>query len=144
MRATGRRQFVIAVLASFASAHAAAHDQVIDLFAAMSAALSTLNPDGFIVHFDKDSPDRDHLANSIPALLSQGDVSSSIEFVSDDGDDAKRTVKLDWYLEIKAAAPVGPLIQRRKIVTCQIEKKNNKWLVETLSPLSLFDPISFT
>ncbi len=144
MPATGRRQVLLAALASFATAPAAPHDDLVELFAAMSAALSTLNPDGFLTHIDKNSPDRDHLANSIPALLSQGDVSSSIEFVKDEGDDAKRTVQLDWYLEIKAATAVGPLIQRRQIVTCQLEKHKNKWLVEKLSPLSLFDPISFT
>ncbi len=144
MPATGPRLLLAAALVCFPAARADTHDQVVDLFASMSAALTSLNPDRFLAGIDKNSPDRAHLANSIPALLSQGDVSSSIEFVKDDGNDERRTVQLDWYLEIKAAAPVGPLIQRRQIVTCRLEKHKGKWLVETLSPVSLFDPVTFT
>ena len=49
------------------------------------------------------------------ALLLDSWVSSSIDFLKDDGDTTKRTVELDWYMELRSRQPSGPFRQRRQV-----------------------------
>ena len=84
-----------------------AHDDVIDLFTSMAAALSEINVPQFMDAFDKDMPDYGNLKTGVTALVRQADVTSSVEPLSDEGDDTKRTVDLDWYLEIQSVFPTA-------------------------------------
>ena len=59
--------------------------------------------------------------------------------LSDDGDEARRDVDLDWYLELRSRTPGGPSTQRRSIVHCRVEKEGKHWRVVSLKPASLFD-----
>jgi hypothetical protein len=151
MRATGHRRgrallqlAGVAMLAVAARAQVTPPADVVDLFAGMSASLSVLNPEGFLAGIDKNAPEYDTLARSIRELLSQGDVSSSIEFVKDEGDGQKRVVELDWYLEIKTAEAAGPLVRRREVIACRVEKQKKGWKVVSLKPVKFFAPVDFT
>src|SRR5689334_1303381 len=92
------------------------HDDVVELFASMAAALSEINVPQFMEAFDKDMPDYEKLKNAVTALVNQAEVSSSVEPVKDEGDDTKRTVELDWYLEIRSLLPDGPVVHRREVI----------------------------
>src|SRR6266404_9415554 len=85
------------------------HDDVVDLFASMAAALSEINVPQFMDAFDKDMPDYDKLKGAVTGLVNQAEVSSSVEPLKDQGDDTRRTVEFDWYLEIRSLLPDGPI-----------------------------------
>jgi hypothetical protein len=118
--------------------HADTHDDVIDLFTSMAAALSEINVPQFMDAFDKDMPDYGNLKTGVTALVRQADVTSSIEPLSDEGDDTKRTVELDWYLEIRSLLPDGPLVRRREVVHCELRKEKKHWKIVALKPVEFF------
>lgn len=117
------------------------HDDVIDLFTSMAAALSEVNVPLFIDAFDKDMPDYDQIKAGVTALLAQADLTSSVEPLSDEGDDSKRTVDLDWYLEIRSLLPDGPLMRRREVVHCELRKEKKHWKIVALKPIDFFGPV---
>src|SRR5580704_3098380 len=112
--------------------HADTHDDDIDLFASMAAALSEINVPQFMDAFDKDMPDYGNLKTGVTALVRQADVTSSVEPLSDEGDHAKRTVELDWYLEV--LLPDGHLVRRREVVHCELRKEKKHWKIVALKP----------
>jgi len=114
------------------------HDDIIDLFASMAAALSEINVPQFMAAFDKDMPDYDKLKSAVTGLVNQAEVSSSVEPLRDEGDDASRTVELDWYLEIRSLVPDGPLVRRREVVHCQLRKEKKRWKIVALKPIEFF------
>jgi hypothetical protein len=114
------------------------HDDVIDLFASMAAALSEINVPQFMDAFDKDMPDYDKLKTGVTALVRQADVSSSVEPLSDEGDDVKRTVDFDWYLEIRSLLPDGQLVRRREVVHCELRREKKHWKIVALKPIEFF------
>jgi hypothetical protein len=114
------------------------HDDVVDLFASMAAALSEINVPQFMDAFDKDMPDYEKLKNAVTALVSQAEVSSSVEPVKDEGDDTKRTVELDWYLEIRSLLPDGPVVHRREVIQCELRKEKKRWKIVSIKPLEFF------
>jgi len=116
------------------------HDDVIDLFTSMAAALSEVNVPQFMDAFDKDMPDYGQIKTGVAALLNQADVTSSVEPLSDEGDDSKRTVDLDWYLEIKSLLPDGPVVRRREVVHCELRKEKKHWKIVALKPIEFFGP----
>jgi hypothetical protein len=114
------------------------HDDIIDLFTSMAAALSEINIPQFMDAFDKDMPDYGNLKTGVTAMVRQADVTSSIEPLSDEGDDTKRTVDLDWYLEIKSVLPDGPVVRRREVVHCELRREKKHWKIVALKPIEFF------
>lgn len=116
------------------------HDDVVDLFASMAAALSEINVPQFMDAFDKDMPDYGKLKNNITGLVNQAEISSSVEPLKDDGDDTRRTVELDWYLEIRSLLPDGPIAHRRQVIRCELRKDKKRWKIVSLKPVEFFAP----
>jgi hypothetical protein len=114
------------------------HDDVVDLFASMAAALSEINVPQFMDAFDKDMPDYDKLKGAVTALVNQAEVSSSVEPLKDEGDDTKRTVELDWYLEIRSVLPDGPVVHRREVIQCELKKEKKRWKIVSIKPQEFF------
>jgi hypothetical protein len=117
-----------------------ANDEVIDLFGAMATALSDIDVPAFMNAFDKNMPDYDTIKTGVTALVRQADVTSSIEPLTDDGDDTHRTVEMDWYLEIRSLLPDGPLVRRREVVQCELRKEKKHWKIVALKPVAFFAP----
>jgi hypothetical protein len=137
------RNLGFAVFAFAAMAWADTHAEVVDLFASMGAALAEDNVPGFLKALDPNMPGYDTLRGQLNALVGAAEVASSIDPLKDDGDDAKRSVDLDWYLELRTRENTGPLVRRREIVHCQLQKIKGKWRVTSLAPLTLFNPITY-
>ena len=116
------------------------HDEVVDLFASMAAALSEINVPQFMDAFDKEMPDYNKLKSGVTALVNQAEVSSSVEPLKDEGDETKRTVELDWFLEIRSLLPDGPIVNRREVVQCELRKEKKHWKIVALKPLDFFGP----
>jgi hypothetical protein len=130
-------------LALSVGARADTHADVVDVIASMTAALSDNNAPGFLKAVDKTMPGYDHLRGAIPALLAQGDIVSSVQPLRDEGDETKRTLQLDWYLEIRNPDETAPVIRRREVIRCGVDKRDGHWRITSLDPLSFFEPENF-
>lgn len=122
------------------SIQADTHDDVVDLFASMAAALSEINVPQFMDAFDKEMPDYNKLKIGVTALVNQAEVSSSVEPLKDEGDETIRTVELDWFLEIRSLLPDGPIVNRREVVQCELRREKKHWKIVALKPLEFFGP----
>ena len=154
MRAIARSVVLASVVAAFACADA--HDDVVEVVTSMAGALSDTGDDTsshspsvsrFMSAFSKDMPDRDTLEKNVTALVNNADVSSSIEPLTEDGNDQTYKIDLDWLLEIRSLEADGPLVRRREVVHCELRKedtgKNKKrWKIIALKPIDFFAPAS--
>src|SRR5271154_4167864 len=75
----------------------------------------------FLEHFDSGMPQFAEFREEIETLVERAEVGSAIEIVTDEGDDSKRKLELDWVLEIQDQRP------RRAILKCTVEKKKKAW-----------------
>jgi len=131
----------ILVCLTFSCLIADTHDEIVDVVSSMANALSTVNAAKFLDAVDKSMPDYDKLKNDVAALMNQAEITSSIEILQEDGDEAKRSVDLDWYLEVRSLSPDGPIVRRREIIHCELVRKDKKhWKVASLKPLDFFAP----
>ena len=131
------RVIVLSLLACLAFADT--HADVVDLIASMANALTEENPDGFMKSIDRNMPEYDDLRARVSALVQTSEITNSIEPLKDEGDEAKRTVDLDWYMELRSRAPGGPLVQRREVIHCVVEKQGRHWRVTSIKPLDFFN-----
>ena len=60
------------------------------------------------------------------------EIGSTVDVITDEGDEQKRTLELDWLLKIDNDEP------RRQIVKCQVEKQGKKWKITALEPVEFF------
>jgi hypothetical protein len=119
---------------------------VIDFFRSVAATLADadreLNNDKelprprrateFLDHFDKSMPGYAEFSGQIEAMVGAGEVSTTIEFVNQQGDDRKKMLELDWLLQFEGERP------KRAVVKCTIEKRGKKWKITSIAPLEFF------
>jgi len=131
-----------AVLAGLALAllYGDAQSEVLDLLGSLTAALTEVNVEGFMAAFDKRMPDYDRLKTNVEALVNQADVASSIEPLKNEGDDSRRSVDLDWFLEVRSLLQDGPIVRRREVIHCELQKQGKRWKIVSLKPLEFFAP----
>lgn len=115
--------------------------EAVDLITDAAAGLSAGKPEVFLEAFDPAMPDFAKLRTAVEGLVSQAQVSCSIEVVSNQGDDAARTLELDWILRIDRGADSAGSTHRQKTVKCQLRKVGKKWRIVSFEPLDLFAPI---
>jgi len=87
---------------------------------------------GFLDYFDKNMPNYAQLRANVEDLVSRTSVGSAVEFVTDEGDEQKRSLEVDWVLEI----PDQPA--RRKVLRVAIEKRGKKWKITSLDDADFF------
>jgi hypothetical protein len=140
MRAIVRSTGVLTCLV-ISSLIADTHDEIVDVIGNMANALSTVNAPKFMDAFDKSMPGYETLKSNVTALANQSEITSSIEIVKEDGDDNKRVLDLDWYLEIRSLLPDGPIERRREVVHCELVRKDKKhWKIVSMQPMNFFAP----
>lgn len=135
-----RRRSVLALLT--APLFADAQQQVSDFFASLASALAEGNAIAFLKAFDSSMADYQKLQSNITALISQCEVQSSIDVLVDEGDDQRRSVELDWFLQIRSKQDTGPLVRRRERVKCRLGRVKKKWRAVSLEPVSFFAPLT--
>jgi hypothetical protein len=86
----------------------------------------------FLEHFDSGMPRYAELRDEVETLVERAEVGSAIEIVTDEGDDSKRKLELDWVLEVQDQRP------RRAILKCTVEKKKKAWKITGLEPIEFF------
>ena len=113
---------------------------VLNVFSAAAEALINDDSAAFLDHFDRNMPDYAVLRNNIEGLLAAYEVGSTIEVVSDEGTDEKRTVSLDWLLVTSEKNAVnGNQQTRRRIVKCTLERRGKQWKITGLEPIDFFN-----
>lgn len=90
------------------------------------------DPRAFLDHFDTSMPGFSTLRDEVEELIEQGEVGSAIEIATEDGEGDRRTLELDWVLEIQDQQP------RRKVVKCTVEKRGKSWKITSLEPIDFF------
>jgi hypothetical protein len=71
-------------------------------------------------------------SGQIEAMVGAGEVSTTIDFVNQQGDDKKRTLDLDWSLQFEGERP------KRAVVKCTIERRGKKWKITSIGPMEFF------
>lgn len=146
MRVIARKAAVLFALASCVAlfGFADAHTEVMDLFGSMTAALADDNVPGFMSGFDKNMPQYETLHAYLDALVGAAEVTSAMEPLKDEGDDQKRSVDLDWTMQIRSRVAAGPMVERHQTVHAELVKQKKHWRVASISPLEFFAPAKFT
>ena len=111
-----------------------------DLIASAVSGLSAGRPELFLEVFDPSMADFEKLREVVVGLTCQAELSCSIEVLSNQGDDAIRTLTLDWILRIDQKDGSPGSTRRQKTVKCQIKKNGKKWRIVSFDPLDLFAP----
>lgn len=140
MPAIARSVSLVACCFAFSQLRADSSSDVIDLIGSITAALTEVNVPAFMDAFDPDMPGYDDLKNQVTALVNQAEVTSSVEPVQEGGDDEKRTIDLDWFLQVRSLLNDGAIVQRRQVVHCELRKEKKKWKIVALKPLDFFAP----
>ena len=140
MPVIARSVSLLACCFAFGQLRADSSSDVIDLIGTMTAALTEVDVPAFMDAFDPNMPGYDDLKNQVTALVNQAEVTSSVEPVQQNGDDEKRTIDLDWFLQVRSLLNDGPIVQRRQVVHCELRKEKKKWKIVSLKPLDFFAP----
>jgi len=125
--------FVGPLLAALAASGQNRPPQHMEVFRAVTEALANQDADAFLDQFDRQMPEYEKLRDEIRELIATAqEIGSTLDVITDAGDEQKRTLELDWLLKIDNAAP------RRQIVRCEVEKQGKKWRITRLEPVEFF------
>ncbi len=112
---------------------------VLNVFSSAAEALTNDDSAAFLDKFDRNMPEYAALRTNIEGLLASYEVGSTIEMVTDEGDDEKRTVALDWLLVTSEKNAVnGDQQTRRRIVKCTLSRQGKQWRITALDPIDFF------
>jgi hypothetical protein len=135
------RLILLAALIVPRVAFAEAPADVVRLIADAAEALANDDASGFLDQFDRKMPGYAELRANVEALLSANEVVSTVEPVSDEGDDHKRSVELDWLLALNEKNAAGGRKEtRRGILKCRVERQGKLWKIVALEPIDFFRP----
>jgi len=108
-----------------------------EVFRAIAEALANRDADTFLDQFDRKMPGYETLRAEIRELLGViQEIGTTIDVISDEGDEQKRSLELDWVLKFDTDDP------RRQIVKCRAEKQGKKWKITALDPVEFFKKTS--
>jgi len=104
-----------------------------EVFRDIAEALANRDADAFLDQFDRQMPGYEKLRDEIRELLAvTQEIGTTVDVISDEGDEQKRSLELDWVLKFDTADP------RRQIVKCRAEKQGKKWKITALEPVEFF------
>jgi len=104
-----------------------------EVFRDIAEALANRNADAFLDQFDQQMPGYEKLRDEIRELLAvTQEIGTTVDVISDEGDEQKRSLELDWVLKFDTEDP------RRQIVKCRAEKQGKKWKITALEPVEFF------
>jgi hypothetical protein len=134
-------------IASFAPAEFFAPTHAVEAWESVTRAAAALNrgpdrepadPASFLSLFDPRVPGYEKLRDGITGLLRRGDVESSIDLASSDGDDRERTLDVDWALQVLDEDTGIAAIHKQQHVKLRMEWQGKRWRVTAVDPLEFF------
>src|SRR5579862_6234968 len=117
-----------------------ASQQVFDLFSKIASALADNDATTFAGALDPDMPHFSDFRAELNALVGEADVTSSVEVMTDTGDDTHREAELDWVLHITGKSDSHAVEERHKAVKFRLERKGKKWKITSIDPMDFFAP----
>jgi hypothetical protein len=104
-----------------------------EVFREIAEALANRDADAFLEQFDQRMSGYEKLRDEIRELLAlTQEIGTTIDVITDAGDQQKRSLELDWVLKLDTEDP------RREIVKCVAEKQGKKWKITALEPIDFF------
>ena len=126
------------LLISMVSAADPAAD-VLKVFRDAAEALTNDDAVAFLDNFDREMPGYTTLQTNIEGMLAAHEVGSTIEVVSEEGDNQTRNVELDWVLLATRKDAINSAQEtRRQVVKCRLERRGKRWKITRLQPVDLF------
>jgi hypothetical protein len=133
--------FLLAALIAPMLMRAEVPADVLRVIADAAEALANDDSAGFLDQFDNNMPGYAELQANVEALLGANQVLSTVEPVSEEGDDAKRSLELDWVLAINEKNAAGGRKEtRRRVLQCRVERRGKRWKIVALDPINFFRP----
>jgi hypothetical protein len=132
------------LLAGFAVSLVALAEIPADVWKVFSAAAEGLaNGDAsvFLDQCDRNMPGYSALRANVEGLVNGNQVTSTIVPVSDEGDDQRRSLELDWLLALNDKQ--NPDIRkdtRRAILKARVSREGRRWKIVALEPVDFFRP----
>ncbi|HTQ58210.1 MAG TPA: hypothetical protein VMI94_27295 [Bryobacteraceae bacterium] len=117
-----------------------APQQVFDLFSKIASALADNDATAFVDAVDPNMPHFYDFRAGLAALVATADLTSSVEVISDAGDDTHREAELDWILQIVGRSDPHSVEDRHQTVKFRLERKGKKWKITSIEPLNFFGP----
>ena len=131
----------LAVLLCSRATLADAPADALEAVADAAAALANDDASGFLDQFESSMPGYATLRAEVEGLLSTREIGSTVDVISNEGDDRKRTLELDWVFMIGAKSPAtGGKETRRGVVKCQVEHRGKAWKITAIEPVEFFRP----
>ena len=109
-----------------------------DVLQSAAAALNNGNAAGFLSSFDPSMPDYETLRRGAMALVTEGEVQSSIDLIANEGTDASRALEVDWSLQIVTEDTTIHRAGRDERVKCRVELQGKRWRITRLEPADFF------
>ena len=104
-----------------------------EVFRDIAEALANRDADAFLDQFDRQMPGYEKLRDEIRELLAvTQEIGTTVDVISDEGEEQKRSLEVDWVLKFDTEDP------RRQIVKCRAEKQGKKWKITALEPVEFF------
>jgi hypothetical protein len=137
-------RFLAFVLLSLSSLSPSLHaDSAVDCEEVVRKAVEAMksrNAAALWLLFDPAMPGFKQLRADSGALLAVANVASSVNFVKNQGDDAARTLQLDWQMEIDQQMRATGVTNRRLAVTLALKHEAGAWRIVKMSPAEVFAP----
>jgi hypothetical protein len=90
----------------------------------------------FMSVFDRSMRNFQQLRQNVLSLEQSGDIESTIDLISNTGDDRARTLQVDWTIQMTSPMTGIAAFQRHETVTCRVEKRGKNWRITSLEPVS--------
>ena len=112
---------------------------VLNVFTSAAEGLINDDPASFLDSFDSNMPGYAALQDNVKGLLAAYNVGATIEEITNEGDDRKRTIEMDWLLILaQKGATNSPQQTRRRGVKCTVERRGKQWKITALEPIDFF------
>ncbi|MEP7353562.1 MAG: hypothetical protein ABI824_10065 [Acidobacteriota bacterium] len=122
------------VLCAAGSLKAETPAAVLNVFRTAVESLASQDLNQFMGLFDRSMPGYEELRHHIGLRIGTEGLGSTIEVVTDEGDEAKRVMQLDWLLRPEHGSA------KRAVVKCTLEHKGKTWKIVALDPVAFFTP----
>jgi hypothetical protein len=126
-------------LALSCALRADASEEAWDALTEMASALGRGNATAFAAALDSGMAGYQALRDDVTALLGQQEVQCSLDLLENSGDDAERTIAVDWLMVLTPRAGMTRSTRRRQTVRCQFRRRK-KWFMTGIEPRDLFKP----
>jgi hypothetical protein len=111
-----------------------------DLLFAFATQLQNEDAAPGMQQFDRSMPGYEKLKAAVAALWARFQIEPSLDLLSNEGDDAHRTLRIDWTLTLHNPQDPVDSPRREASVACQVEKQGKTWKIAALTPADFFDP----